>query len=175
MRFFIFFMICIIPLCAAFDTLKSLQGTFLQEIATLEGESIVYSGKIYMKKPALVRWDYEKPTPKQLFFDGKEAKIYEPQLEQLTIIKIDDKVLDFSTLLKNAKKQSDGRYHAVIEGKEYVLSVDSKEIPSFVEYLDEFDNTVKISFHDCQPNINIADSFFEFDPPSGIDIVQYER
>lgn len=175
MRFLFFFSLLLAPLFGAFETLKTLQGDFMQEITTLEGETIVYHGKLYLKKPVHVRWDYVSPTTKHLYFDGKEAMIYEPKLEQVTIITIDDKVLDFSALLRNAKKQKDGRYRAMIEGKEYVLNVDSKELPASIEYLDEFENHVKIMFENCRSNVKIADSVFEFHPPSHVDIVRHNR
>lgn len=175
MRFVLLFCLLVVPLCAAFENLKTLQGDFTQEITTLEGETIVYKGKLYLKKPVHVRWDYATPTTKQLFFDGKQAMIYEPKLEQVTIVTIDDKVLDFSALLRNAKKQKDGRYRAMIEGKEYVLSVDLKELPASIEYLDEFENKVKIMFQNCRSNAKIADSVFEFSPPANVDIIEHQR
>lgn len=175
MRFLFVFCFLCAPLLGAFENLKTLQGDFTQEITTLEGETIVYQGKLYLKKPVHVRWDYVSPTTKHLYFDGKEAMIYEPKLEQVTIITIDDKVLDFSALLRNAKKQKDGRYRAMIEGKEYVLNVDSKELPASIEYLDEFENRVKIVFANCRSNGKIADSVFEFHPPSHVDIVRHNR
>ncbi len=157
-------------LFAAFEHLNTLEGDFKQEIKTLDGEKIIYAGKIYMKKPHFVRWDYTAPTPKELYSDGKQILIFEPLLEQVTLVDIDKEMLHFSQLLRDAKKNKNGQYQATIKDVEYFLSTDKQGLPKTIQYKDEFDNQVIIEFSNCVSNHKIENKIFTFKPPSGIDL-----
>ncbi|RAX56704.1 hypothetical protein CCZ01_08645 [Helicobacter monodelphidis] len=165
------FILClIIPVFGAFENLKSLEGDFIQTIVTSEGEQVSYKGYLYMKKPHFVRWNYIEPTPKELFSDGKKALIYEPLLEQVTLLNINQKMLNFSTLLSKAKKGEDGKFYANIENTEYVVSVDKKGIPMLIAYQDEFENKINIIIQNYKSNHNIPNNTFTFTPPKGVDL-----
>lgn len=42
-------------------------------------------GKLMLKKPGMMRWEYEKPEPKLWIADGKKLWVYEPEYDQVVI------------------------------------------------------------------------------------------
>lgn len=61
------------------DELKTLKGRFIQRLdAASLGRPRVEEGTVAFKRPALMRWDYEKPEPKVAVADGRNTWLYLP-------------------------------------------------------------------------------------------------
>lgn len=43
------------------------------------------SGRVYVKKPGRMRWEYEKPAPKRFVLDGKKLWIHDPEENQVIV------------------------------------------------------------------------------------------
>ena len=63
---------------------QDLQAEFTQE-TQIEGfdSRISSSGRVLLKKPGLLRWDYEKPTVEQILVDGDQVMWYVPEHQQV--------------------------------------------------------------------------------------------
>lgn len=63
---------------------QDLQAEFSQE-TKIEGfeTRLASSGRVFLKKPGLLRWDYEKPSVEQIFVDGDEVLVYTPEHKQV--------------------------------------------------------------------------------------------
>ncbi len=63
---------------------QDLQAEFTQE-TQIEGfdSRISSSGRVLLKKPGLLRWDYEKPTIEQILVDGDQVMWYVPEHQQV--------------------------------------------------------------------------------------------
>lgn len=129
-----------------------------------------YEGQIFAKAPFFAKWVYTKPTPKEIYMQGKQVIIYEPKLLQATITKL-NKALDFFAILKGAKLQKDGRYRAKIGHTTYYLTL-KNGLPAQLDFSDKFQNKVRISFVDAKANVTLDSALFEFVPPKGIDIIR---
>ncbi len=63
---------------------QDLQGTFTQE-TIIEGFETGFesTGRFYLKKPGLLRWDYLEPSKEYIYVDGDEVMMYVPEHQQV--------------------------------------------------------------------------------------------
>ncbi len=69
---------------ARYAQTQDLQADFTQE-TILEGFSTGFksSGRLYLKKPGLLRWDYLQPSEEQIYVDGDQVMMYVPEHQQV--------------------------------------------------------------------------------------------
>ncbi|GAA6998341.1 LolA-like outer membrane lipoprotein chaperone [Helicobacter pylori] len=149
--------------------LQSFSANFKQ---VLKNEKpLVYYGVLKAKAPNWALWVYEKPLKKEIYMNDKEVVIYEPNLFQATITPLKDKT-DFFTVLKHLKKQDDGSFKTTINKTTYrLIFKDGK--PFSLEFKDEMNNLVTITFSQTEINPTIANEIFVFKPKDeNIDIVR---
>ncbi len=153
------------------QVLKNLQSFSAHFKQVLKGErQLVYRGVLRAKAPNLALWVYEKPLKKEIYMNAKEVTIYEPQLFQATITKLQEK-MDFFTILKQLKKQKDGSFETTIHKTTYRLRFQDNK-PAFLEFKDEMNNLVNITFSQVEINPNISSEIFIFTKKDkNIDIV----
>ncbi|GAA7044862.1 LolA-like outer membrane lipoprotein chaperone [Helicobacter pylori] len=149
--------------------LQSFSANFKQ---VLKNEKpLVYYGVLKAKAPSWALWVYEKPLKKEIYMNDKEVVIYEPNLFQATITPLKDKT-DFFTILKHLKKQDDGSFKTTINKTTYRLVFKDGK-PFSLEFKDEMNNLVTITFSQAEINPTIADEIFVFKPKDeNIDIVR---
>ncbi|WP_104744706.1 LolA-like outer membrane lipoprotein chaperone [Helicobacter acinonychis] len=153
------------------EVLHNLQSFSAHFKQVLKNEKpLVYYGVLKAKAPNLALWVYEKPLKKEIYMNAKEVVIYEPNLFQATITPLKDKT-DFFTILKQLKKQADGSFKTIINKTIYRLVFkDSK--PFSLEFKDEVNNPVTITFSQVEINPKIPTEIFVFKPKDeNIDIV----
>ncbi len=63
---------------------QDLQGEFTQE-TIIEGFETGFksTGRFYLKKPGLLRWDYLEPSKEHIYVDGDEVMMYVPEHQQV--------------------------------------------------------------------------------------------
>ena len=167
------YVFCVALICNLYafgENIKSIEAQFTQETIS-QDSTILYSGHLYAKTPSKAKWIYNAPTKKEIYINGKNTIVYEPLLEQATYGKSEQKI-DFLSILKSAKKRSDGKYYAVFDGIEYQLSLNQDNTPKQITFKDEFENTIVINFKQVKINQFIDDKIFHFVPPKGIDLIQ---
>lgn len=149
--------------------LQSFSANFKQ---VLKNEKpLVYYGVLKAKAPNWALWVYEKPLKKEIYMNDKEVVIYEPNLFQATITTLKDKT-DFFTILKHLKKQDDGSFKTTIHKTTYRLVFKDGK-PFSLEFKDEMNNLVTITFSQTEINPTIANEIFVFKPKDeNIDIVR---
>jgi outer membrane lipoprotein carrier protein len=69
---------------ARYAQIQDLQADFTQE-TLLEGFTTGFtsSGRLYLKKPGLLRWDYLQPSEEQIYVDGDQVMMYVPEHQQV--------------------------------------------------------------------------------------------
>jgi len=74
---------------ARYEQTKDLQADFKQT-TKIEGfeTPITSSGKVYIKKPGRLRWDYLDPNPEEIYVNGNEVKMYVPEHKQVLVGKL---------------------------------------------------------------------------------------
>lgn len=74
---------------ARYEKTKDLQADFTQK-TRIEGfeRPVVSSGKVYIKKPGRLRWDYLDPSNEEIYVNHDTVKVYVPEHKQVLIGKL---------------------------------------------------------------------------------------
>ena len=137
----------IVAFSASITLPENFQAKFTQKITNPKKKVINYSGKVYFSDKSLLKWEYVKPTKKEVCTNGYDLVVVDHDLEQVSNYRI-DKGFDLSKILKKAKAVKDRKtvYLAKYEGKNYTIQTDAKGRLSRVVYFDDLENTVLIIF-----------------------------
>lgn len=155
------------------------------------------SGKLIVKRPGMMKWEYEKPDRQIIITDGKVLWVYRPEDNQVMIGKApsffgDGKGAGFLADMKLIRKifritleESDSAEYYVlklipqeknIDISALLLSISKKtfDVVKIVTFNSYGDKT-RIKFKDIQLQQNINDSVFKFIIPEGADIIQLDE
>ena len=74
---------------ARYEKTKDLQADFSQK-TKIEGfeRPVTSSGKVYIKKPGRLRWDYLDPANERIYVNHDDVKVYVPEHKQVLIGKL---------------------------------------------------------------------------------------
>jgi outer membrane lipoprotein carrier protein len=155
-------------------------GTQLQESA----------GELSLKRPGLFRWHTDKPMEQLLVSDGKQVWLYDPDLEQVTIQSLDQRLTHTPALLLSGDV-SQIREHFEITYKEggsvvdFILKPKSKDslfdslrlsfrnnLLNDMQLVDSIGQRTNILFMSVKLNQPLDDKQFKFDIPEGVDVIQ---
>jgi outer membrane lipoprotein carrier protein len=163
-------------------------ANFEQTIVNDKGKKIDYSGNLAFKQEREIivgengsqkefvnkffKWNYKKPTNKEVCSDGVEIIVIDHDLEQVSKYLIDDG-LDLEKVLKVAQQISTRDYKAVYKDVEYLITLNNKGQLKKIFYTDSLDNRVKIIFKNIKYNIeNFNNKLLECDTPKDYDIIE---
>jgi outer membrane lipoprotein carrier protein len=182
-----------------YNRLQSFKGAFT-EIYQGPGISRSESGLLWLKKPGKMRWEYREPKAKLFLVDSQNAYFYVPgerQARKVSLKKIDDIRSPLRFLLGKTKleKELDGLSLAPdvapIQSGDLVLRGVPKTMKERVsEVLVEISPSHQITriviqgtdasstefrFSQIEDNVPLADSFFRFQPPPGVAVIQDDQ
>jgi len=176
------------------DTTKTLRAEFMQIVVAKNGKKPQQStGVVMLSRPGKFRWQIEKPYAQLLVGDGEKVWMYDPDLRQVTVKKVDAAlgstpaallVGDSSgknTLDKNFSLREAGER----EGFEWVEATPKTPDSGFeklqlgfegnnlkaMELSDNFGQTTSLVFLHLESNPSLAPSLFRFTPPAGVDVI----
>jgi outer membrane lipoprotein carrier protein len=74
---------------ARYEKTKDLQADFSQK-TRIEGfeRPVTSAGKVYIKKPGRLRWDYLDPATEQIYVNQEDVKVYVPEHKQVLVGKL---------------------------------------------------------------------------------------
>ncbi|MCK4440848.1 MAG: outer-membrane lipoprotein carrier protein LolA [Sulfurovaceae bacterium] len=161
---------------------------FNQTITNDKGKVIKYIGQVSFKQDIqivisqsgaeqkfvskLFKWDYKKPTHKEVCSDAMQIIVIDHDLEQVSKYIIDDG-LDLEKVLKVAQKLSTKDYKAVYKDVEYLITLNNKGELEKIFYTDSLDNRVRIIFNNMNYNSkSFKNELLECDAPSDYDIIE---
>ena len=177
---------------------KSFQAEFIQE-STIKAMDIVdfASGKIFVRYPGMMRWEYEKPEEQIIITDGHKLWIYRPSDNQVLTgsapaffsdgkgasFLSDIKLIrqKFKISLENSKEPF--LYELKLQPLEKKLDVadirlsitkstfTAVRIITYNSYGDEN----RIEFTNHRFDVKLADSLFGFEIPPGADVLQLDE
>ncbi len=148
------------------------------------GRRQVSSGVLLVKKPGMMRWDYQKPTPKTVVVKGTRLVQYEPDANQAYV----DDHFDSSGMsaaltfllgkgdLEKEFEVSSGEGGALLlrprvadpRVDEIILAADGQGQIVSTRVLDGAGNVNEIQLEDVRRNTGIADSAFDLKLPEGV-------
>lgn len=160
-------------------------------------EKISSSGKVWFKKPGMMKWQYEEPWKDTIVSDGKNIWYFDSRENQVTEMKIESVWADslgsytIISILEDLDRFFDVRAGAGIADERGNILLDlkqkdqkqSKQVTIAVDpktYMlreiiigDIFGNTTVIKLGTAEVNLGIADSFFAFKKPKGTSTVTF--
>lgn len=138
--------VCFIPLYAGGLTLPThFKAGFTQMITNPQGKRIHYQGNVAFSNKHLLKWNYKKPTKKEVCIDKSDVVVVDHDLEQVSYYYI-DKGFDFVKVMAEAKRHKADVYIAKYDAKQYTIQLDDKARLQSFAFFDELDNKVQVSF-----------------------------
>jgi outer membrane lipoprotein carrier protein len=158
------------------------------------------TGKVYIKYPGMMRWEYEKPERQIIITDADKLWIYRPKDNQvmtgkaptffrdgkgasfLSDIRIVRKKFDIS-LESNQPADSDLFYHLKLIPREKTLDISEIRLmvsrKTFnvlqVMTLNFYGDETRIDLVNFKFGVDIDDSLFSFTIPPGVDVIQIDE
>jgi len=137
---------------------------FQQLLANTLGEETTYTRSLF-------KWNYEKPTEKEVCTDGIQLIVVDHDLEQVSNYLIDEGI-NLEEILKIAQKISETDYQATYKGIEYLITLDAKEQLKQIVYVDNLENNVKIIFQNMNYNTTLEEHMLECNAPNYYDVIK---
>ena len=173
-----------------FTDFVTLQARFEQTLIDEKGKTLEQSrGTVYLWRPGRFRWEYEHPYQQSIVADGKKVWIYDKELAQVTVKRLDAALGNTPTLLLNNRADIDRGFTVAEVGTAggvtwLELRPKDKE-PQYtstrlgfeasalrlMELRDNFGQTTRIRFSNEQRNSKFSQSLFVFTPPPGVDVL----
>ncbi|WP_085614907.1 MULTISPECIES: outer membrane lipoprotein chaperone LolA [unclassified Pseudomonas] len=155
-------------------------GTSLQET----------SGKMTVKRPGLFYWHTDAPQEQVVVSDGENVTLWDPDLEQATIKKLDQRLNQTPALLLSgdvskisqsfdiSSKEQGEVMDFTLKPKTKDTLFDSlrvsfrKGLINDMQLIDSVGQRTNILFNGVKANQAVPDSKFKFDIPKGADVIK---
>ena len=169
------------------------------QISTLKAMQIkeTASGRLFVKRPGKMRWEYDRPERQVIITDGKKLWIYRPDDNQVMIGKApaffgDGKGAGFLSNIRQIRQNFELSLQTKSKESNFIIKLIPKEktydistvylsiVPQTFDVvqvitLNEYDDETQIDLHDITYNQNQPDSLFTLQIPEGADIVQIDE
>lgn len=169
----------------------TLEARFSQVLLEVDSDRAqVSEGMFYLHRPQRFRWDYTRPAPQLVVADGEHLWLFDPDLEQATVRRLDDGLSSTPALLLSGDGNIDdsftigAAYHE--DGVDWVELAPISSAADFsgvrvgfqdgrlgsMELIDALGQTTVIRFSALQVNIPLDPALFQFTPPPGADVIR---
>ena len=165
-------------------------GEFEQRIYNRERKLVQESrGTLAFQRPGRFRWAYSKPYPQLIVGDGARVWVYDEDLNQVTVRKLDQALGATPAALlagaNDALKAFTLKDEGTRDGLEWVEAIPRDRDSTFerirmgfgltglerMELTDTFGQTTELRFRRLQRNPRVDPGLFRFAPPKGADVV----
>ena len=179
------------PLDRFFNEVLTFKASFNQVVLD-EGLNTIQesSGTLYIKRPNKFRWDYDVPFKQEIVSDGAKIWVYDIDLQQVTVRKMDGALGNTPAILLAGKGKLGDNFTVKSLGKqgklEWIKMIPRERDGGFedirvgfengkirkLEMVDSFGQTTRITLRDNRENSKISQKTFAFVPPKGVDVVR---
>lgn len=175
------------------EPLETYHASFEQKILDGSGERLQEAhGEMWLARPGLLRWEVAAPYAQTVVSDGEDVYLYDPDLEQVTVQAVDERVTHTPALLLSGDiddlTASYDVYHEN-SGEDVFTLVPSTADTLFEELnlmfegdrltelwmTDSTGQRTAIMFSAIRQNADIADERFTFTIPDGVDVIRQDR
>lgn len=187
---------------ARYEKTKDLQADFTQQ-TRIEGfeRPVTSSGRVYIKKPGRLRWDYLEPATEQIYVNQDDVKVYVPEHKQVLVGKLTRMAASQAPLelLQGAAKLEESFEVSPATGKErgvgglrllslapkghdadparpvqrIVVEVFPKTYFIRTVWLHEANgNVAMFEFSSLKPNLGLGNEIFDFKAPADVEVVR---
>jgi len=168
-----------------YERTKDLEARFTQTYTYAGfGRRQVSSGTLRVKKPGMMRWDYEKPAPKAIAVKGSRLVQFEPEENQAYVDEKFDAsamsaavtfLLGKGDLVREFDLSLDGAGALVLRPKEpdprvesIALTVGDDGQVTATRVVDGSGNQNELQFSDVQRNPGLSEAAFDVKLPKGV-------
>lgn len=179
-------------LAAMLESYQSFQASFIQIVVNENGNRVQESrGSLKAKRPGLFYWETNEPHSQYVTSDGDKVEVYDPDLEQVTVHSLDEKVSTTPALLLSGEVDNlDETYRVSMRSvgentREFTLEPRSKDslfvslrLTFFKGELqemrmeDSLSQLSVLSFQDVRLNEEVKDSAFVLEYPDDVDVIR---
>lgn len=172
-----------------YESMNSLSANFTEEVfyeAVNQGD--VATGRVYLKRPGKMRWNYVEPEAEEVVSDAKTFWVYQPELNQVLVTPAtgghaSGEVMDFLGDMVDieakfkVKVLTSKEVELTPKGsnetlKKLTLTFDKDFVISKAIVKDSFGGRTTISFRNVLINPKLSDELFIFKIPKGVNIVR---
>ena len=172
------------------DGTKALKAQFSQSVFDAKGRKTQdASGTLFLSRPGKFRWVYQKPYAQLIVGDGKKLWIYDEDLDQVTVRKLDQAIGESPAALLAGSNDIEKLFNlkdaGEKEGLEWLEATPKGKEGSFekvrmgfqgndlaaMELHDNFGQTTLLRFSGLERNPSMGGSLFRFTPPKGVDVI----
>jgi outer membrane lipoprotein carrier protein len=200
MRRILCVLLLLIPgLCVAatVDSLKALlnqtttaRARFAQAVLDKNNKPLQQvTGTMEFSRPGRFRWEYNKPYEQTIVGDGTRLWIYDKDLNQVTVRKLDRALGATPAALLAGSNEIEKSYAlksvGADNGLDWLEAIPRTQDTAFerirlgfgksgleaMELKDQFGQTTVIKFADLERNVKIAPDAFKFTPPKGAAVI----
>lgn len=182
---------------AATDALKvfltqtqTVKARFAQMVLDKNGKPLQQAqGVMQFSRPGKFRWDYQKPYEQVIVGDGSRLWIFDKDLNQVTVRKLDRALGSSPAALLSGSNDLERDFKlsnlGMDKGLDWLEALPKNRETVFervrmgfgkagleaMELRDQFGQTTVITFADVERNPRIAADVFRFTPPQGADVI----
>jgi outer membrane lipoprotein carrier protein len=168
---------------------KSLTANFDQTVINEKGKTTeTSSGEVYLQRPGKFHWEYLKPYEQSIVGDGKKVWVYDKDLEQVTVRRVEQALRSAPALILSSDAKLDENFTVSDDGEKEGIAwatltpKDAKNEYSkvrvgfegkalrWMELFDNFGQTTRLKFSGEDLNGMLDDKVFSFAPPAGVDV-----
>lgn len=167
------------------------QAQFEQTVLDRAGRKVqAASGTFQFQRPGRFRWTYDKPAEQLIVGDGSRFWVYDRELNQVTVRKLDlalgstpAALLAGSDDIEKSFTLADGGTRDGLEWVEALprsresgfervrMGFNAQALPEAMELKDQFGQTTYLKFSKIEKNPKLGPELFSFTPPKGADVV----
>ena len=178
---------------STYREVKDITANFTQKSSVQGFEERIFEGRLYLKRPEMVRWDYLKPEKQNIFIKGKKVILYLPEQRQAIVQTLRDHpdAEPAMGLLSNIEKWND-LFNIKEENAAadiFRIELHPKTMPLIEKVLVDIDketfyinrltlfersgNRVSFNFSNIRSNSGLKESLFDFKIPKGVEVLEY--
>jgi len=171
---------------------KSFEASFIQIVVNENGSQVQESrGHLKAKRPGLFYWETTSPHSQFIASDGSQVEVYDPDLEQVTVHKLDDRVATTPALLLSGEVENLDESYRISGRKlgektrEFTLEPRNQDslfvslrLTFYGDELQEMrmqDSLAQLSvlsFQDIRVNGTVSDAVFSLEYPDTVDVIR---
>lgn len=179
-----------VRLKAFFNDVRSVRADFTQQVLDPRDKALQQtSGTMQLLRPGRFRWDYTKPYQQLIVANGEKVWLYDVDLEQVTVKKMDAVLGSTPALLLSSDARIEDNFSVRDLGVEHelawveltpknkesgfeklVLGFDEHNL-LHMELQDSFGQLTRLSFTNIKRNLELDPAQFNFVPPPGVDVI----
>jgi outer membrane lipoprotein carrier protein len=183
-----------------YSQMKDLKMDFVQNYQSPRHRPRTETGILYLRRPGMMRWEYQSPSQKLLVSDGKTIYFYLPdenQVQKTPVKESRDQRIPFLFLLGKGNLRKDfskiefaRNDKPFFEGNQVLYAYPKKDIDEFSRILMEFDphslqleritifevngSTSEFVFRNIKENLGLNAQMFSFKVPKNVEVVGSE-